>query len=60
MTSYIQNLEIHKWIQQLIPTRRETGNELFVLKSISQIVERKKIRKQLHRGPRGEYWDNSL
>jgi hypothetical protein len=43
MTSYIQNLEIHNGIQQLIPTRRETGKELLVLKSISQIVERKKI-----------------
>jgi len=47
MTSYIQNLQIHKGIQQLIPTRRETGKELLVLKSISQIVERKKIFKDL-------------
>lgn len=43
MTSYIQNLVSHNGIQQLIPTRRETGKELLILKSISQIMERKKV-----------------
>jgi hypothetical protein len=43
MTSYIQNLEIHKGIQQLIPSRRETGKILLVLKSISKTVDRNKL-----------------
>jgi len=43
MKSYLQNLEVHKGIQQLIPTRRETGKEMLVLKSIRQTVERKKM-----------------
>jgi len=41
--TYIQKLQIYKGIQQLIPARRETGKVLFVLKSCSQIVKRKKI-----------------